>query len=362
MSANECINRREFLKGMTVSSMGLTIGAQALTAITLTSSEPAIAGDAADERGKDAANGYRLLHNVQYGVVDNTPLLMNITIPDPKPKKPVPAILFLHGGGWGGGSREDMMSHCYFVSKAGYVGASVEYRLVNQAPFPAQLQDCKGAVRFIRANAKKYGINPDLIGVWGCSAGGHLAAMIGLTEGIAEFEGDCGNPGVSSQVQLVVDGFGPTDLERWQEIVNKWADDKEAYKLFAPPVWDASMAQPPIWGEAMFQWWKNFSLSTDPNMSKFFTGGSINIPKEAKWASPVTYADRKEKAPPFLFVHGTLDTWVPLQQSIQLANALDKNGVKVDFLLEINVDHDDSKAFPKILEYLRKTLPLSDAS
>jgi acetyl esterase/lipase len=181
MSANECINRREFLKGMTVSSMGLTIGAQALTAITLTSSEPAIAGDAADERGKDAANGYRLLHNVQYGVVDNTPLLMNITIPDPKPKKPVPAILFLHGGGWGGGSREDMMSHCYFVSKAGYVGASVEYRLVNQAPFPAQLQDCKGAVRFIRANAKKYGINPDLIGVWGCSAGGHLAAMIGLT-------------------------------------------------------------------------------------------------------------------------------------------------------------------------------------
>jgi acetyl esterase/lipase len=301
-----------------------------------------------------------VVRDVQYGKAGDIPLLMNMTFPNPKPKKPVPAIIFLHGGGWSGGSRLDMMPRCFLVSQAGYIGASVEYRLTGQSPFPAQLHDCKGAVRFLRANAKKYGIDPARIGVWGCSAGGHLAAMMGLTEGIAEFEGDCGNPGVSSRVQMVVDCFGPTDLDAWQETVNKFADDPQACKLFAPPIWDSSMAQPPIWGDAMFQWWKNFGLNKDLGMIQFFKGNTAA--DRAKWASPITYASRKVNVPPFLFVHGSLDTWVPLQQSILLANALKKNGANVTFLLEINVDHDDSPAFPEILEYIKKTFPLTKAT
>jgi acetyl esterase/lipase len=299
----------------------------------------------AGQTDQDATGGYRQLRDVQYGLASNTPLLMNITIPNPKPGKPVPAVVLLHGGGWSGGTRENMMNQCFLVAQHGYVGASVEYRLSGQAPFPACLQDCKAAVRYLRANAGKYGIDPDRISVWGCSAGGHLAAMLGLTENIAEFEGDGGNPGVSSRVQLVVDCFGPTDFDTWAEIVNKWADDEQARRLFAPP--------PP--DDAMFQWWKNFGLEKDPPLIKMFEGKGK---ERAKWASPITYANRKENVPPFLFMHGSVDTWVPLQQSILLANALEKNGVDVTFLLKINSGHDDSKAWPEILEYLKKKLPL----
>jgi acetyl esterase/lipase len=320
----------------------------AVAAICFTVSELALADEAkgSDKKPVQGSTGaYTLLNDVQYGTAGNIPLLMNITIPDPKPAKPAPAILFIHGGGWSGGNRGHMMSRCFLASKQGYVGASVEYRLSDQAPFPAHLQDCKAAVRFLRANAEKYGIDPNRIGAWGCSAGGHLAAMLGVTEGIAEFEGDGGNPGVSSRVQAVVDCFGPTDFYTWQEAVNRFAADEPTRRLFAPPPGD----------DKMFQWWKDFSFEKDVGLIKLFEGKGK---ERAKWASPITYADRKGNVPPFLLVHGTLDTWVPLQQSIQLANALEKNGVKVTFLLKANMGHDETKALPEILDYVKKTLPL----
>ncbi len=310
----------------------------------------AVAAQAAPaaSRTNQADGAYRLLADVPYGMGSNTPLLMNITLPNPEPVKPVPAVILLHGGGWSGGTRGGMMSQCFLVAQHGYVGVSVEYRLSGQAPFPACLQDCKAAVRYLRANAGKYGIDPDRICVWGVSAGGHLAAMLGLTENIAEFEGDGGNPGVSSRVQLVVDCYGPTDFDTWAEVVNKWAADEQARRLFAPP--------PP--DDKMFQWWKNFGLTSDSGVVKMFEG---KAKERAKWGSPITYANRKEKLPPFLFVHGSLDTWVPLQQSILLANALEKNGADVTFLLKINMGHNDHKAWPDILENLEKKLPLPSA-
>jgi acetyl esterase/lipase len=293
--------------------------------------------------------GYILQRDIQYGKASDIALLLNVAMPNPKPDKPVPAFICLHGGGWSGGTRENMMSETLFLAKNGYVGAAVEYRVVSQAPFPAQLEDCKCAVRFLRAHASDYGIDPQRIGVWGGSAGGHLAAMMGLTDGMAEFEGTGGSPGVSSAVQAVVDCFGPSDLDLWAQTVNKWANDADAQKLFAPA---------PPWPDKMHDWWTNFSTTADPSVAMLLQ----HDPSKAKWASPMTYVDRPGPVPPFLFVHGSIDTWVPLQQSIMLANALDKRGVPVSFVLKLNVGHDDAPAFPDILAYIKKTLPLHDAS
>lgn len=230
----------------------------------------------ADAQSPGGAPGYQLLRDVQYGAANGAPLVMNITIPEPRPSKPVPAMVFLHGGGWAGGGREDLMNRCFLVSQNGSVGATVEYRL--GIPFPGHLHDCKAAVRFLRANAQKYGIDPNRIGVWGCSAGGHLAAMLGLTGGIAEFEGDSGTPGISSRLQMLVDCFGPSDFDTWQETVNTFAGDGRARRLFAPP--------PP--DDKMVQWWKNFGLNADPPLVAFFDGKSA---ERAKWASPITSGD-----------------------------------------------------------------------
>lgn len=219
------------------------------------------------------------IRDVQYGISGGVPLLMNIELPNSANGEPVPAIVFFHGGGWSGGTREDMMSRCDLVAQQGYVGATVEYRLSGVAPWPAQIQDCKCAVRYLRANSSKYGIDPNRIAVWGCSAGGHLAAMMGLTEGISEFEGDGGNPTTSSAVQLVVDCFGPVDFVLWQDEVNKFANDEEARRLFAPPA-DAMM----------MQWWKNFTLEADGGIIALFQGKAREV---SKYASPMYYADQK---------------------------------------------------------------------
>src|SRR5262249_32279005 len=96
----------------------------------------------------------------------------------------------------------------------GYAVASINYRLSQHAVYPAQIEDCKAAVRFLRANAKKYNLDPDHFGVWGASAGGHLVALLGTTGGGKELEGDGGNKEVSSKVQAVVNWFGPTDLTK----------------------------------------------------------------------------------------------------------------------------------------------------
>ena len=98
-----------------------------------------------------------------------------------------------------------------FVAK-GYAVASINYRLSQHAVFPAQIEDCKAAIRWLRANAAKYHLDPDHIGVWGASAGGHLVALLGTTGGVKELEGQGGNLDQSSRVQCVVDWFGPSDL------------------------------------------------------------------------------------------------------------------------------------------------------
>jgi acetyl esterase/lipase len=209
---------------------------------------------------------------------------LDLYLPE-KPKGRLPVVVWIHGGAWREGSKES----CPAVPLAakGYAVASINYRFSQHAVFPAQIEDCKAAIRWLRANAKKYQLDPDHIGVWGASAGGHLVALLGTTAGVKDFEGKGGNLDQSSRVQCVVDWFGPTELMT----MGKQADKPGT----------------PVAG---------------------LIGGPVQENKEkARVASPVTYVS-KDSAP-FLIMHGDRDNVVPLQQSELLARLLKKAGVEV---------------------------------
>jgi acetyl esterase/lipase len=208
---------------------------------------------------------------------------------------PTPAIIHIHGGGWIGGGYKD--KHLEKWARSGFFAASIEYRLSNVAKWPAQIQDCKCAVRWLRANAAKYNVDPNRIGVIGESAGGHLVDCLGTMANVKEYEGDGGYPGVSSAVQAVVDFYGPTD--------------------FVTP-----------------------EIYTDE--AKALTLGLFGVPREqdpALWksGSPVFYVAAND--PPFLIVHGDADTLVPLAQSTVFADALEKAGVPHQLLVVKNGTH-----------------------
>jgi len=205
---------------------------------------------------------------------------------DPSGKRPL--LVWVHGGAWLGGSK-DRPPALRFVDQ-GYVVASINYRLSQHAIFPAQIEDCKAAIRWLRANASRYGYDPNRIGVWGASAGGHLVALLGATGDVKEF--DVGpNAGVSSRVQAVCDFFGPTDFTKMSSFPSTMKHD-------AP----------------------------DSPESKLI-GGPIQENKDkVRRANPITYVTKDD--PPFLIVHGDKDPLVPHNQSEILLDALQKTGVE----------------------------------
>jgi acetyl esterase/lipase len=139
---------------------------------------------------------------------------MHIVRPKPTSPavKPMPVIVWIHGGAWIGGSKDSGIPLLLPFAKRGYFCASISYRFSKEAKFPAQIEDCKCAIRFLRAKAKEFNIDTERIGVWGESAGGHLAAMLGTAGDVKEFEGSGGWEGFSSRVSAVCDWFGPSDL------------------------------------------------------------------------------------------------------------------------------------------------------
>jgi acetyl esterase/lipase len=203
----------------------------------------------------------------------------------------LPLIVWVHGGAWQAGSK-DRCPALRFLDK-GYAVASINYRLSQRAIFPAQIEDCKAAIRWLRANSQKYGLDPERIGVWGSSAGGHLVALLGTTGDIKEFDKGQ-NLTYPSRVQAVCDFFGPTDFTRMSSFPTKMKHD-------AP----------------------------DSPESKL-VGGPIQECKEAcRRANPITYVTKDD--PPFLIVHGDKDPLVPHNQSELLHEALKKAGVNVTF-------------------------------
>ena len=152
--------------------------------------------------------GVQVLRNLPYVANGHERNRLDIYLPE-KPTGRLPLVVWIHGGGWEAGSKEDCPA-VPLIAK-GYAVASINYRFSQHALFPAQVEDCKAAIRWLRANAAKYHLDPDHIGVWGESAGGHLVAMLGTTGGIKEFDKG-GNLDQSSRVQCVVDFFGPAEM------------------------------------------------------------------------------------------------------------------------------------------------------
>ncbi len=204
--------------------------------------------------------------------------------------KPTPLVIWVHGGGWRGGSKKGACPALALLQR-GYAVASVEYRLSGEAIFPAAIEDCKAAVSFLRLHAKEYKLDPKRFGAWGASAGGHLVAMLGTTGDVDLFDTHPVAKKASSAVQAVCDWFGPSDFLRMNDV--RGGLDHDA--------------------------------ASSPE-SKFI-GGAIQENKDkVQRANPITYVSRAD--PPFLIVHGDADRVVIYGQSELLQAALEKAKVE----------------------------------
>ncbi len=211
----------------------------------------------------------------------------------PEASATLPVIIWVHGGGWQGGSKDGCPPLRAGYTQQGYAVASIGYRLSGHAVFPAQIEDCKAGIRWLRAHADEYNLDPNRFGVWGSSAGGHLVALLGTSGDVKEF--DVGpHLNQSSRVQAVCDYYGPTD-----------------FKVFVTTPRYESHAQP-----------------NSPE-GKLIGGAVLDNPDKAERVNPITYVGKDD--PPFLIVHGDQDGTVPLNQSKLLFEALKEAGVPVHF-------------------------------
>ncbi|HRH98199.1 MAG TPA: alpha/beta hydrolase [Prosthecobacter sp.] len=212
--------------------------------------------------------------------------------------QPLPAIVCIHGGGWFKGDRSSMANLAQALAAKGYVTVTISYRLSGEAKFPAAIQDCKAAVRFLRTNAAKYSIRSDAIGVTGLSAGGHLAALLATSGGVKELEGDGGNADQSSAVQACVAMGAQSDLEstRIGELSGK---------------------------------------ADDPFYRTFLGDSQAKIPQTYALASPRHHLDKAD--PPLLFMAGELDA--PSTHANETRADLEKLGIPTGFTSIPNAPH-----------------------
>lgn len=204
-------------------------------------------------------------------------------------RKAQPLIIWLHGGGWMSGDKSRGVERIFSMVRGGFVGAAVQYRLSHEAIFPAQIHDSKCAIRFLRRHAEQYGIDPQRVGVWGASAGGHLASLLAVTGESRVLDGIRGWPEISSEVQAACSWYGPSDLN--------WMDQ------FPPGV---TPGLP--------------SMTADSAEGRLL-GGPVSERQElVAMANPVRYIH--PSVPPILLMHGDRDNYVPLASSERFHAAL----------------------------------------
>jgi acetyl esterase/lipase len=225
--------------------------------------------------------------------VDGVELKMDLYFP-PQTANPAPVAVFVHGGGWSQGDKtQGGLIPFTDLASQGFLVATVNYRLAPRYKFPAMIEDVKCAVRYLRANAVRLNVDPNRIGAWGGSAGGHLVALLGTTDASAGFDvGEYAEQ--SSRVHAVVDMFGPTDLNA----------------MF--PNASARVIQ------------NIFAIRSSPE-------------ETAKLASPVTYVTKDD--PPFLILQGDKDKTVPAEQSQMLYDRLKSTGVPATLVMVKNAGH-----------------------
>jgi acetyl esterase/lipase len=218
-----------------------------------------------------------LISTIEYGTGGGRPLTMHLLQAQNRPAGRAPGLLWVHGGAFRHGSKDTGIAKLFSFARRGYVCASIEYRLSGEAIWPAQIEDVKCAVRYLRAHADALGLDPDRIGAWGASAGGHLVSMLGVAPDRPELEGHGGWAEHSSRVQAVCDYYGPADLL-------------------------AMADQPSALGHN----------DADSPEGQLLGGAVREHPDRAQSASPVSYATGDE--PPFLIFHGAEDMTVPYPQ------------------------------------------------
>ena len=244
---------------------------------------------------KNSGKDFTVLSNLPYAGTQNPRQSLDLIIPaKTSSKKKLPLVVWIHGGGWKNGDKQSgLSSHRLptLVQTGKYIGASIGYRLSGEAIWPAQMHDCKAAIRWLRAHAEKYGIDPDKIIAWGSSAGGHLVSMLGASHGVKELEGKIGeHTDQSSRVLAVINYYGPSALLQM--------DDHPSKIIHNAP---------------------------DSPESQLIGGPIQKNRKKTKQASPLHHVSKDDSI--FIHFHGTDDPLVPYHQSVILHQALQEKGV-----------------------------------
>ncbi len=259
---------------------------------------------------------------------------MDIYLPDTA--GPYPVIIWIHGGGYMSGDKNIGYLHLAKEGlKRGYAVVSINYRLTNESQHPAQINDVKAAIRYIRANSIEYNLNPDKIAVWGSSAGGGLAALAGTSGNVEELQDDSlGNSNVSDQVQAVVDMKGPINFSTLLPQLQKMNNSQN----------------------------KSYNYRESEHMMEKLMGGNVSlIPDQVAMANPETFISPDD--PPFFIVHGSGDSLIPCEQSVDFANKLQivLGSSKVTIEVIPGADHNAAyfstqQNINQILDFLDKNL------
>jgi len=235
----------------------------------------------------------RLIPDLPYAQYGERTLLLDLYLPSQEGQGR-PGVIVVRGGGWMVNDRKRFAHIASALAEKGIAAACIEYRTADEAAFPGAIQDVKAAVRWMRANAAKYGIDSDAIGTLGGSSGAHMALLAGLTAGVPEFEGSGGHTDVSSQIQAVVAMATPADLLSLSE------NNKRTVGTF---------------------------LHATPEQDE----------QKWRWASPVNHVTRG--GPPVLLLHGTTDDSVPPGQSVEFARRYREGGATAELALLPGAPH-----------------------
>ncbi len=265
---------------------------------------PAASPPGKPPREAQAPGDLELLTDVTYGRAGDVELKLDLAVPR-EGAGPFPAVVFIHGGGWHAGSRKQYAGIVQTLARQGYAAATVDYRFAPKHPFPAQVEDVKCAVRWLRANAAARRIDPDRIGAVGDSAGGHLVAMLGTTSKEDGLEGTGGCAEQSSRIQAYVALYGPFDMAHGYARSGTQPAAQATYLRFV-----------------LHQW---------------LGGPPEKVPARYTAASPIAHVSKDDA--PALLLHGTADNLVLPEQSERFEKALREAGVEVALVRVAGAGH-----------------------
>ena len=256
------------------------------------------------QAGNQLPGGVKVFKDLPYVAKGHERQKLDLYLPENPHEKALPLIIWIHGGGWQKGSK-DRIERNMFILDQGFALASIDYRLSSDSVFPAQIHDCKAAIRYLRRNAHVFQLDANNFGVWGASAGGHLAALVGTTIGEIELDGELGYSKFSTRVEAVCNWYGPTDLVKLNEDQLKNGLSKD--ELLKRPA------------------------------SKLIGGLITDNLEKTRQASPINFVSEEDV--PFLIMHGDADALVPVSESKNLHIKLLESNVESELVVVPGAPH-----------------------